>query len=255
LSQHPDWPFEQILQEAMVASVLESLEFSLACGFPEDQIVLSAKVSDESALLSIYRSLAQETDAPLHLGLTESGTGMQGVISSTAAISVLLQEGIGDTLRVSLTPRNPLTLGHETRTEEVYVAQRILQANGIRAFYPNVRSCPGCGRTQRDRFRAMVHRVSEFVAEHEQTWRTQFPQSAGISIAVMGCVVNGFEEGKHANLGISLPGSREDQTMMHVFQDGVERGVLRSDAWEEEFLSMIEEYIENLNEGRHFLTR
>ena len=243
MREHPEWPFARILEEAMVTSVLESLEFALRRGFSADRIVLSAKVSDESSLLSIYRRLAQETDCPLHLGLTESGTGMQGIISTTAALSTLLQEGIGDTIRVSLTPRKRTSEMPEPRTEEVTVAQRILQANGIRSFYPIVRSCPGCGRTQRKLFQEIVRTVTAYVEAHQRAWRTEYPRSAGMTIAVMGCIVNGFEEGKHADLGISLPGSREDQTLAHVFQDGEELAVVPIDAWEDQFLSMIEDYI------------
>ena len=243
MREHPEWPFDRILEEAMVTSVLESLEFALRRGFSADRIILSAKVSDESSLLSIYRRLAQETDCPLHLGLTESGTGMQGIISTTAALSTLLQEGIGDTIRVSLTPRVPTSELPEPRIEEVTVAQRILQANGIRAFYPVVRSCPGCGRTQRVLFQEIVRTVTAYVEAHQWAWRTEYPRSAGMTIAVMGCVVNGFEEGKHADLGISLPGSREDQSLAHVFRDGEELGVIPIDAWEDHFLAMIRDYI------------
>ena len=243
MREHPEWSFDQVLEEAMVTSVLESLEFALRRGFPANRIVLSAKVSDESSLIAIYRRLAKETDCPLHLGLTESGTGVPGIISTTAALSALLQEGIGDTIRVSLTPRKPTSELPEPRTEEVTVAQRILQANGLRSFYPIVRSCPGCGRTQRSVFQDIVRTVTAYVETHQRDWRSEYPRSAGLTIAVMGCVVNGFEEGKHANLGISLPGSREDQSLAHIFKDGQELGVVRLDAWEDRFLSMIEDYI------------
>ena len=178
LDEHADWPMERILEAAMIESTLESATFALKLGFPEDKLILSAKVSHVPSLLTIYRELARRTDVALHLGLTEAGTGENAVIASTAALSILLQEGIGDTLRVSITPALQTESDHhDPRLQEVRVCQQILQANGLRNFIPTVRSCPGCGRTNREAHRPLVHLVNDFVARHAADWRRQFPGS------------------------------------------------------------------------------
>jgi (E)-4-hydroxy-3-methylbut-2-enyl-diphosphate synthase len=244
LAEHPDWPMESILEQAMIRSTLESAAFAIKMGFPANRLVLSAKVSHVPALLSIYRELAKQTDFALHLGLTEAGTGEPAVIASTAAMSVLLQEGIGDTLRVSLTPALEAD-GEDPRLQEVRVCQQILQSNGLRDFVPTVRSCPGCGRTNRDIHRPMVHLVHTFVARQAREWRTRFPGSESLVIAVMGCVVNGLREAKQADIGISLPGRGSHEDVPMLFSDGESRGGLNGEDSGQCFLKAIEDYIES----------
>ena len=245
LSEHLDWPVEKILEMAMICSTLESASFAVKLGFPEDKLVLSAKVSHVPALLSIYRELAERTDFALHLGLTEAGTGENAVIASTAAMSVLLQEGIGDTLRVSITPA--LQAGsddEDPRLQEVRVCQHILQFNGLRNFFPTVRSCPGCGRTNRDNFRPIVHFIDNFVNRQAADWRTRFPGSEEMVIAIMGCVVNGIKEAQHANIGISLPGRSGNESVPILFSDGESKGPLHGENPGELFTQHIQEYVE-----------
>lgn len=246
LSENSDWPMEQILEQAMIRSTTESAAMAIRLGFPENKLVLSAKVSNVSTLLNIYRELAERTDLALHLGLTEAGTGNYAIVSSTAAMSVLLQEGIGDTLRVSITPA--LCADSDTkdpRLQEVRVCQQVLQANGIRNFFPTVLSCPGCGRTDTTIFQALVHRVTEFVNRCAADWRSRFPGSENMVIAVMGCVVNGIKEARHANIGVSLPGRKSVDNIPMVFSDGESQGTLRVENLGELFTQRIREYVES----------
>ncbi len=245
LSEHSDWPMERILEQAMIRSTLESASFAVKLGFPENKLVLSAKVSHVPALLSIYRELAERTDFALHLGLTEAGTGENAVIASTAAMSVLLQEGIGDTLRVSITPALQASSDDEDpRLQEVRVCQQILQSNGFRNFFPHVRSCPGCGRTNRDIHRSLVYLVNDFVNQQAVDWRTRFPGSENMVIAVMGCVVNGIREARQANIGISLPGRTGNESVPMLFCDGESKGPLPGEDPGELFTQHIQEYVE-----------
>jgi (E)-4-hydroxy-3-methylbut-2-enyl-diphosphate synthase len=237
---------DQVLEQAMIQSTLESADYATRLGFPENKLVLSAKVSHVPTLLSIYRALARRTEFPLHVGLTEAGSGDTGVIASTAALSVLLQEGIGDTIRVSITPTTlPFRDREDPRVEEVRVCQHILQANGFRNFVPTVRSCPGCGRTNREAFRPMVQLVSNFVARRAAEWRAEFPGSENMVIAVMGCVVNGIQEAQHANIGISLPGRNGDDPVPMLFADGKSHGPLRGEDPGELFLRYVQSYVES----------
>jgi (E)-4-hydroxy-3-methylbut-2-enyl-diphosphate synthase len=246
LSEHADWPMEKILESAMIESTLESSAFALKIGFPAEKLVLSAKVSHLPSLLTIYRELANRTDVALHLGLTEAGTGETAVIASTAAMSLLLQEGIGDTLRVSITPALQASAQDEDpRLQEIRVCQQILQANGLRAFFPTVLSCPGCGRTNREIHRPMVHLVNEFVTRHAVEWRTQFPGSENMVIAVMGCVVNGIKEAKQSDIGLSLPGRLGNEAVPMLFLDGESKGPLLGENPGEHFTQHIQDYVES----------
>ena len=245
LSEHADWPMEKILEQAMIRSTLESAAFAVKLGFPENKLVLSAKVSHVPALLSIYRELARQTDFALHLGLTEAGTGENAVIASATALSVLLQEGIGDTLRVSITPAlRAESEDKDPRIQEVRVCQQILQSNGLRNFFPTVRSCPGCGRTNRDIHRPMVHLVNAFVNLNAVEWRERFPGSQDMVIAIMGCVVNGVNEARHANIGISLPGRGGGEEVPMLFSDGESMGPLLGNNPGETFTQHIRQYVE-----------
>jgi len=246
LDEHKDWPMEKILEEAMIQSTIESASFALKLGFPENKLILSAKVSHVPSLLTIYRELASRTDVALHLGLTEAGAGENAVIASTAAMSILLQEGIGDTLRVSITPAQQMANSQDDdpRLQEVRVCQQILQACGLRNFFPTVRSCPGCGRTNREIHRPMVHLVSDFVARHAVAWRRQFPGSENMVIAVMGCVVNGIKEAQQANIGISLPGRAGNESVPMLFSDGESRGSLLGENPGQTFTQRIQDYVE-----------
>jgi len=249
LSEHADWPMEKILEHAMIESTLESASFALKIGFPADKLVLSAKVSHVPSLLTIYRELAKRTDLALHLGLTEAGTGENAVIASTAAMSILLQEGIGDTLRVSITPAQQADLQDtDPRLQEVRVCQQILQSNGLRNFFPTVRSCPGCGRTNRETHREthhhMVHLVNDFVAHHAVDWRRSFPGSEDMVIAVMGCVVNGIKEAKQSNIGISLPGRTGNESTPMLFLEGESKGPLVGKNPGKLFTQHLQDYVE-----------
>jgi (E)-4-hydroxy-3-methylbut-2-enyl-diphosphate synthase len=195
---------EEIVNECMVISALESTELALRCGLRKDQIIISCKVSRPSDLISIYRELARQTEQPLHLGLTEAGMGMKGMVWSSAALGVLLAEGIGDTIRVSLTPKPG-----GNRCEEVYAACEILQALGLRSFSPSVTACPGCGRTTSTTFQELAERIQQYVRDMMPQWKTQYEGVEELTLAVMGCIVNGPGESKAANIGISLPGTGE----------------------------------------------
>jgi len=227
-----------VMIEAMVQSATRSAELAEATGLGHDRIILSAKVSGVRDLIDVYRILAARTDLPLHLGLTEAGLGMKGVVASTAALAILLEEGIGDTIRVSLTPAP----GGE-REEEVRVAQQILQSMGLRAFLPQVSACPGCGRTTSTFFQEMAERIQTHLRDRMAEWRVDHPGVEELTVAVMGCVVNGPGESKHANIGISLPGTFEEP-VAPVFMDGRLDRTLRGDHIVEEFTAILDDYVE-----------
>ena len=224
--------------EAMLESALRSAELAEECGVPHDAIIISAKVSGVQDLIEVYRRLASRCDYPLHLGLTEAGMGSKGIISSTAALSILLSEGIGDTIRVSLTPKP----GGD-RTEEVQIAQQILQSLELRRFNPQVTACPGCGRTTSTFFQHMAEDIQTYLREQMPEWRAKYPGVSDLKVAVMGCVVNGPGESKHANIGISLPGTFEDPKAP-VYVDGKLMVTLKGDNIVPEFLQILEEYVD-----------
>jgi (E)-4-hydroxy-3-methylbut-2-enyl-diphosphate synthase len=226
-----------IMREAMVASALESAAKAEEVGLPGDMIVLSCKVSGVQDLIAIYRELAARSDYPLHLGLTEAGMGSKGIVASTAALAVLLQEGIGDTIRISLTPEP----GGQ-RTREVVVAQEILQTMGLRAFVPMVAACPGCGRTTSTVFQELAQDVQEYVRQRMPEWQLARQGVEQMTLAVMGCVVNGPGESKHASIGISLPGTGEEP-VAPVYVDGERVTTLRGEGITAEFKQIIEEYV------------
>ena len=223
--------------EAMLASALRSAELAEDVGLRHDQIIISAKVSGVQDLVEVYRRLASRCDYPLHLGLTEAGMGMKGIVASTAGLSILLAEGIGDTIRVSLTPKP-----NGDRTEEVLVAQQILQSLGLRSFTPQVTACPGCGRTTSTFFQHMAQDIQTYIREQMPLWREQRPGVEELKVAVMGCVVNGPGESKHANIGISLPGTFEEPKAP-VYVDGKLLTTLRGDSIVPDFLKILEEYV------------
>ena len=223
--------------DAMVSSALRSAELAEEVGLGHDRIIISAKVSGVADLVEVYRRLAARCDYPLHLGLTEAGLGMKGIVASTAGLSILLVEGIGDTIRVSLTPRP-----NGDRTEEVLVAQQILQSLGLRSFVPQVTSCPGCGRTTSTFFQHMAEDIQTYIREQMPLWREQHPGVEELRVAVMGCVVNGPGESKHANIGISLPGTFEEPKAP-VYVDGKLFTTLRGDAIVREFLEILDHYV------------
>ena len=226
-----------VMREALVTSALESALKAEEYGLAGNKIILSAKVSRVQDLIAVYRDLAARCDYPLHLGLTEAGMGSKGIVGSTAALAVLLQEGIGDTIRVSLTPEP-----NGSRTQEVIVAQEILQTMGLRAFTPMVTACPGCGRTTSTLFQEMASDVQSFVRDNMPLWRDRFDGVENMTLAVMGCIVNGPGESKHANIGISLPGTGETPAAP-VFEDGVKTLTLRGDNITNEFKAIIERYV------------
>jgi (E)-4-hydroxy-3-methylbut-2-enyl-diphosphate synthase len=221
----------------MVESALQSAALAEATGLPHDRIIVSAKVSGVQDLVEVYRLLASRCDYPLHLGLTEAGMGSKGVVASTAGLSILLQEGIGDTIRVSLTPAP----GGD-RTEEVRVAQQVLQSLGLRSFTPQVTACPGCGRTTSTFFQEMAQEIQDHLQAKMPIWRSERPGVEELRVAVMGCIVNGPGESKHADIGISLPGTFEEPKAP-VYVDGRLRVTLRGDNIVAEFLEILEEYV------------
>jgi (E)-4-hydroxy-3-methylbut-2-enyl-diphosphate synthase len=227
----------EIMREAMVASALESAAKAKELGLPGDAIVLSCKVSGVQDLIAIYRDLAARCDYPLHLGLTEAGMGSKGIVASTAALSVLLQQGIGDTIRVSLTPEP-----NGDRTQEVVVAQEILQTMGLRAFTPLVAACPGCGRTSSTVFQELAQEIQTHVRARMPEWRLQYEGVENMTLAVMGCVVNGPGESKHANIGISLPGTGETP-VAPVYVDGEKTVTLKGDDIAREFKAIVDDYV------------
>jgi (E)-4-hydroxy-3-methylbut-2-enyl-diphosphate synthase len=229
---------KEVYIEAMLESALRSAELAEECGVAHDAIILSAKVSGVQDLVEVYRRLAVRCNYPLHLGLTEAGMGSKGIISSTAALSILLSEGIGDTIRVSLTPKP----GGD-RTEEVQVAQQILQSLELRRFNPQVTACPGCGRTTSTFFQHMAQDIQTYLRDQMPVWRTRYPAVSDLKVAVMGCVVNGPGESKHANIGISLPGTFEEPKAP-VYVDGKLMVTLKGDNIVPEFLQILEDYVE-----------
>jgi len=227
-----------VMIEAMVASATRSAALAEECGLPHECIILSAKVSGVQDLVEVYRRLAERSDYPLHLGLTEAGMGAKGIIASAAGIAILLQEGIGDTIRVSLTPRP----GGD-RTEEVHVAQQILQSLGLRSFTPQVSACPGCGRTTSTFFQEMAEQIQGHLKQQMAAWRGRYPGVEALRVAVMGCAVNGPGESKHADIGISLPGTFEEPKAP-VYVDGRLKVTLKGDSIVADFLKILEEYVE-----------
>ena len=231
-------PLDAITREAIILSALESAAKAEEIGLGRDKIVLSCKISNVQELIAIYQDLSSRCDYALHLGLTEAGMGSKGIVSSAAALSVLMQQGIGDTIRISLTPEPGAS-----RTQEVIVAQEILQTMGFRSFTPMVISCPGCGRTTSDYFQKLAMQIQSYLREQMPIWRTQYPGVENMEVAVMGCVVNGPGESKNANIGISLPGTGESP-VAPVYEDGVKTVTLKGDRIAEEFQDIVQRYIE-----------
>jgi (E)-4-hydroxy-3-methylbut-2-enyl-diphosphate synthase len=232
---------QQVMRNAVVLSALGSAQRAEELGMAHDRIILSAKVSGVQDLIAIYRDLAARCDYPLHLGLTEAGMGSKGIVASTAGMAVLLQEGIGDTIRVSLTPEP-----NGDRTQEVIVAQEILQTMGLRAFTPMVVACPGCGRTTSTVFQELASRIQSHLRSRMPQWRREYVGVEEMTVAVMGCVVNGPGESKHANIGISLPGTGE-RAVAPVYEDGAKTVTLKGERIAEEFQEIVEQYV-----ARHF---
>ena len=229
---------ERVMHEAMVESAVANAARAVELGLPKDHVILSCKMSGVQDLIAVYRMLAARTDHALHLGLTEAGMGSKGIVASTAALAVLLQEGIGDTIRVSLTPAPG-----EARTREVQVAQEILQTMGLRSFAPMVTACPGCGRTTSDTFQHLAQDIQGYLREQMPHWRSRYPGVETLQVAVMGCVVNGPGESKHANIGISLPGNGE-RPSAPVFVDGEKVATLKGDDITAQFKRMVDDYVE-----------
>lgn len=229
---------QTVMYQALITSAIESAHRAEELGLPGDQIILSCKVSGVQDLISVYREIGKHCDYPLHLGLTEAGMGSKGIVASTAALSVLLQEGIGDTIRISLTPEP----GGD-RCKEVFVAQEILQTMGLRKFMPMVIACPGCGRTTSTVFQELADDIQSYLREQMPTWKIQYPGVEGMNVAVMGCIVNGPGESKHANIGISLPGTGESPAAP-VFIDGVKAMTLRGESIAQDFQQIVLEYVQ-----------
>ena len=232
------WEASRVLREALVRSAIDSAEKAVEIGLARELIVLSAKVSGVQELVAVYRELARRCDFPLHLGLTEAGMGSKGIVASSAALAVLLQEGIGDTIRISLTPEPGAS-----RTQEVIVAQELLQTMGLRAFTPLVTACPGCGRTTSEFFQELAKTVQEHVRARMPEWKIKYPGAENLTLAVMGCVVNGPGESRHANIGISLPGTGEAPAAP-VFIDGEKAMTLRGENIARDFVDIIDDYVE-----------
>jgi (E)-4-hydroxy-3-methylbut-2-enyl-diphosphate synthase len=232
------WDVRQVMYEALISSALQSASLAQELGMAPEQIILSCKVSGVQDLISVYRALAQRCDYPLHLGLTEAGMGTKGTVASATALSILLQEGIGDTIRVSLTPQPG-----EARTQEVVVASEILQSLGLRMFVPSVTACPGCGRTTSTVFQELAKQIDDFLRAQMPVWRARYPGVEGLKVAVMGCIVNGPGESKHADIGISLPGTGEAPAAP-VFIDGEKALTLRGEGIAHEFQKLVEDYID-----------
>ena len=230
---------DQMIRQIMLNSALESAAKAEEIGLGRDRIILSCKMSGVQDLIAVYQDLAGQSDYALHLGLTEAGMGSRGIVASTAALAVLLQQGIGDTIRISLTPEPG-----GARTEEVVVAQEILQSMGLRSFMPTVIACPGCGRTSSSYFQQLAQDVQTYLRQSMPQWRERFPGVEEMSVAVMGCVVNGPGESKHANIGISLPGAGEDP-IAPVYEDGVKTVTLKGDKIAADFQKIIDAYVES----------
>ncbi len=231
-------PTQEVMSQALIVSALESAARAEALGLPGDKIILSCKLSGVQDLIRVYRDLASRCDYPLHLGLTEAGMGSKGIVASTAALAILLQEGIGDTIRVSLTPQPG-----ESRTTEVQVAQEILQTMGMRSFTPLVTACPGCGRTTSTVFQELAQSIQTWLRRQMPVWRERYPGVEAMNVAVMGCVVNGPGESKHANIGISLPGTNETP-VAPVYEDGVKTVTLKGDRIAQDFQALVEAYVQ-----------
>ena len=227
----------EIMHKAMVTSALESAQQAEALGLSKDKIILSVKMSSVQDLISVYRDLSKECDYALHLGLTEAGMGSKGIVASTAALAILLQEGIGDTIRISLTPEP-----HGDRCKEVIVAQEILQTMGLRSFTPQVVACPGCGRTSSTYFQTLAQDIQSYLRHEMPKWKDSHPGVEDMTVAVMGCVVNGPGESKHANIGISLPGTGE-KPVAPVYVDGTKTVTLKGDKIAEEFQEIVKDYV------------
>lgn len=247
-SRSMPWSAQSVMAEALIISAIESAQKAEKIGLPGNQIILSCKVSAVQDLISVYRDLAKRCDYALHLGLTEAGMGSRGIVASTAALSVLLQEGIGDTLRISLTPEPGAA-----RENEVVVGQEILQTMGLRNFTPMVIACPGCGRTSSTQFQELASRIQTYLRVQMPTWKVKYPGVEEMSVAVMGCIVNGPGESKFANIGISLPGSGESPAAP-VYVDGIKVKTLRGEHIAEEFLAMVQSYVDS-RYSSHFILR
>jgi (E)-4-hydroxy-3-methylbut-2-enyl-diphosphate synthase len=232
------WDAKSVMYEALVTSAIESARRAEEMGMQGGQIILSCKVSGVQDLISVYRELAKRCDYPLHLGLTEAGMGTKGTVASSVALGILLQEGIGDTIRISLTPQPG-----EARTQEVVIASEILQALGLRSFVPSVTACPGCGRTTSTTFQELAKQIDDYLRAQMPVWRAKYPGVEKMKVAVMGCIVNGPGESKHADIGISLPGTGEAPAAP-VFIDGQKALTLRGDNIANEFHQIVENYIE-----------
>ena len=228
---------DEVMKEALIVSALESAQKAVDLGLPENKIILSCKVSAVQDLIQVYRDLGARCRYPLHLGLTEAGMGSKGIVASTAALSVLLQEGIGDTIRISITPEPGAS-----RTQEVVVGQEILQTMGLRSFTPLVTACPGCGRTTSETFQVLAKRIDDHLRAMMPAWRERYPGVENLKVAVMGCIVNGPGESKHADIGISLPGTGEAPAAP-VFIDGEKKMTLRGENIAAEFVALIDEYV------------
>ena len=231
------WEARQVMYEALITSAVESARAAVDLGMSPDQVILSCKVSGVQDLIAVYRELARRCDYPLHLGLTEAGMGTRGTVASSTALAILLQEGIGDTIRVSLTPQPG-----EARTQEVVIASEILQALGLRVFVPSVTACPGCGRTTSTTFQELAKQIDDYLRAQMPVWRSQYPGVEKLKVAVMGCIVNGPGESKHADIGISLPGTGEAPAAP-VFIDGEKAMTLRGENIATEFHAIVERYI------------
>ena len=237
-SRSQPWEARQVMYEALITSALESAEHAVSLGMQPNQVLLSCKVSGVQDLVAVYRELASRCTYPLHLGLTEAGMGTRGTVASTAALSLLLQEGIGDTIRISLTP-----LPGESRTQEVIVGWEILQSLGLRSFVPSVTACPGCGRTTSTTFQELAKQIDDYLRSQMPVWRERYSGVERLKVAVMGCIVNGPGESKHADIGISLPGSGEAPAAP-VYIDGAKALTLRGERIAAEFQEIVERYIE-----------
>jgi (E)-4-hydroxy-3-methylbut-2-enyl-diphosphate synthase len=232
------WDAKSVMYQALINSAIDSARLAESMGMRGDQIILSCKVSGVQDLISVYRELARRCDYALHLGLTEAGMATKGTVASATALSILLQEGIGDTIRVSLTPQPG-----EARTQEVLIANEILQALGLRVFVPSVTACPGCGRTTSTTFQELAKQIDDYLRQQMPVWRQRYPGVENLKVAVMGCIVNGPGESKHADIGISLPGTGEAPAAP-VFIDGEKALTLRGDDIAREFHQLVETYIE-----------
>jgi len=232
------WDAKQVMYEALITSAIQSARLAEELGMRHEQVLLSCKVSGVQDLISVYRELARRCDYPLHLGLTEAGMGTKGTVASSVALGILLQEGIGDTIRVSLTPQPG-----ESRTQEVVIASEILQALGLRSFVPSVTACPGCGRTTSTTFQELAKQIDDYLRAQMPVWREKYPGVETMKVAVMGCIVNGPGESKHADIGISLPGTGEAPAAP-VFIDGQKALTLRGDNIAREFHQLVENYIQ-----------